>query len=59
MLNTGKIAVMASVAVLLLAVPVLFVLLAGISLGGVLFMLWQEQREKQQARETALFDEET
>lgn len=58
-LNTGKIAVMAIAAVLLLAVPVLFVLLAGISLGGVLFMLWQEHREKQQAREAALFDDET
>lgn len=57
-LNTGKIAVMAVLAVLLLAVPVLFVIVAGITLGGVLFTLWKEHQEKQQAREEVLFGDD-
>ena len=57
-LNAGKIAVLAAIAVLLLAVPVLFVIVAGITLGGYLFMLWKEHQEKQQAREEILFSDD-
>ena len=58
MLNVGKIAVIAIIAMLLLMVPVLFVAVAGVSLGGVLFMLWKEHQEKQQAREEVLFGDD-
>ena len=57
-LNVGKLAVIAVLAVLLLAVPVLFVIAAGITLGGVLFMLWKEHQTKQQAREEVLFGDD-
>ena len=57
-LNVGKIAVIAIIAMLLLMVPVLFVAVAGVSLGGVLFMLWKEHQEKQQAREEVLFGDD-
>ncbi len=57
-LNVGKIALIASLFVLMLAVPILFIITAGITLGGVLFMLWKEHQTKQAEREQILFGDD-
>ena len=48
MLNTGKIAAICILVVLLLAMPALFIAVAGISLGGCIFMLQKERKMVQE-----------
>ena len=47
-LNTGKIAAICILVVLLLAMPALFIAVAGISLGGCIFMLQKERKMVQE-----------
>lgn len=47
-LDQGKIVLLVALALLLLAVPVLFVAVAGIALGGCLFLLWKEQQSRKE-----------